>query len=224
MRLNKTLRNVTPSFISRKIFPPALCLLFFTFPAFAQGDVTFIGSDNIGMDVSFQFSAIKRPEMIFFSGIGGIGGRVGYYLGSGVFLDGEILHQFTGGLTEPYDNEKMTALGGVRFGTIFDDWIGVFAKARVGAFGFNAENKYETLTSAKNFYPVFDVGVIVERYFERNFFVRLDLGDWIIPFGDTKIVHNYYGDGPEHPLIDTQYTRIGTRHNFAVSFGFGFRF
>jgi len=199
-----------------------LCTFCFALPAFAQGDVSFVGSDIIGMDVSFQLSAVKTPIGIY-NGTGGIGGRVGYYLGSIVFLDGEILQKFSGCIVELCSNEKMTILGGVRLGTIFDDWIGVFAKARAGAYGFNAEDKSETITDKKNFYPVFDIGVIVERYFERNFFIRFDIGDWIIPFGDTKIV-NY--DWPANDLLppSANYTRIGTKHNMAFEFGFGFRF
>ena len=123
-------------------------------PAFAQGDVSFVGSDIIGMDVSFQIGSIKTPIGIY-NGTGVIGGRVGYYLGSIVFLDGEILQKFAGCIAEPCYNEKMTILGGVRLGTIFDDWVGVFAKARAGAYGFNAEAKNETITDKKKLLPCF---------------------------------------------------------------------
>jgi hypothetical protein len=205
-----------------------LCFLFLSVPAFAQGDVTFVGKDNIGLDVAFQLGAIgsgqDANELTVLDGIGGIGGRVGYYLGSFVFLDGEVLHKFSGCLFEPCSNEKPTILGGIRLGTVFDDWIGVFAKARAGAFGFNSENRYTTLESAKKFYPVFDIGIMVERYFENNFFIRVDIGDWIIPFGDTKIVHTEYGPEPDFLPVGTNTTRIGTTHNFAFEFGFGFRF
>jgi len=200
-----------------------LCLLCFTFPAFAQGDVSFVGRDNIGMDVSFQLNTVTIPTGAF-RGLGGIGGRVGYYLGSFVFLDGEILQQFTGCLVEICNNEKVTILGGARFGTIFDDSIGVFAKARVGAFGFRA--KYDVI-SEKSFYPVFDIGIIVERYYNNNFFTRIDLGNWIIPFGDTKVLTYELGQPDEQgniPVTGTNYTRIGTKHNFAVGLGLGFRF
>ena len=196
--------------IFRKTFLLALCFFCFAFPVFAQGDVTFVGDDDIGLDVSFQFGAVRAKTGVY-DGVTVVGGRVGYYLGSIVFLDGAVYHKFNGGLTEPYNNEKMAVLGGVRLGTIFDDWIGVFAKARAGTFGVNTENS--DMESAKSLYPVFDIGVIVERYFERNIFVRMEIGDWIIPFGDAKI-RSVYGD----------YSRLGTTHNFAMEFGLGFRF
>ena len=228
MKITGNLRNKAPRCILRKIILAALCLFCFTFPVFSQGDVTFVGRDNIGMDVSFQFGVIKfdnverAPDIWAYNGAGFIGGRVGYYLGSIVFLDTEVIQKFCGCIAEPCFNEKTTILGGVRLGTIFDDAIGVFAKARAGAFGFNAEGK--NVTSEKSFYPVFDIGVIVERYFEKNFFVRFDIGDWIIPFGDTKIVYTDYGPEPDYLPIGNHYTRMGTKHHFAYEIGLGFRF
>jgi len=46
------------------------------------------------------------------------------------------------------------------------------------------------------------------------------LGNWTIPFGNDKILHDY-GPGPDYSPI---YTRIGTKNFFAVGFGFGIRF
>ena len=223
----KILQNIFPSCIFRKIFLPALCLMCFTFPAFAQGDVTFVGNDNIGLDIAFQLGAVRTQEGLGCGTIG-IGGRVGYYLGSIVFIDGGFLHEpinFQGITTS-----KTAVLGGVRLGTIFDDWIGVFAKARAGMLRLhNHSMEWATETGTgiitpapppnyvsvgKEYYPVIDIGVIVERYFERNFFVRMDIGNWIIPFGDRVAYSSEHND----------YRRAGTKHNFAMEFGMGFRF
>jgi len=210
------LQNIPHCCILRKILPPVLCLFCFVFPAFAQGDVTFVGSGNIGMDVSFQFGGTSTQTTLGDS-VKSIGGRAGYYLGSVVFLDAEALHE-PDSFNEGW-NKKTIVLGGFRFGTIFDDGIGVFAKARAGAFlyyqgtpewlepeindtkGIRRYNPRPNVSYVKETYPVIDIGVVVERYFERNFFVRVDIGDWIIPFGN-----------------------MGTTHNFAFEFGLGFRF
>ena len=228
MKLTGNLRNKAPRCILRKIILPVLCLFCFTLPAFAQGDVTFVGRDNIGVDVSFQFGG-ARTQMALGDSVAGIGGRVGYYLGSIVFLDAEVLHE-PDSFKEGWD-KKTIALGGFRFGTIFDDWIGVFAKARAGAFlyyegtpewpepetsdstGIRPYNPRPNVNYVKETYPVIDIGVVVERYFERNFFVRMDIGDWIIPFGNNE-ANSAYG----HPY------RLGTTHNFAFEIGLGFRF
>jgi len=194
-----------------KNFSYILCFLCFTLPAFAQGDVTFTSDDAIGLDVSFQIGGIRTPEAL--SGMFGFGARAGYYLGSIVFLDGEILYKPNG--WEEHNShiptDQMIILGGGRFEIISDDMIGIFAKARAGAFRFHSE--FSLLEPAKDIYPVVDIGIIIERYFKRNFFLRFDIGDYIIPFGDAK-AHDIYGE---------EY-RMGTRHNFAVGFGLGFRF
>jgi len=48
---------------------------------------------------------------------------------------------------------------------------------------------------------------------ERNFFVRMDIGSWIIPFGDRM------ANSPDRGVF-----RVGTKHNFAMELGMGFRF
>ena len=75
------------------------CFLFLsclTLPAFPQGEVSFADDDIIGVDVAFQIGGTKAHSAQSLLGgrnIVGIGGRVGYHLGSIVFLDGEILHE-----------------------------------------------------------------------------------------------------------------------------------
>ena len=66
--------------------------LCFTLPAFSQGDVTFAGDDIIGVDVAFQIGGTHRSSLHGYN-MAGIGGRIGYHLGSIVFLDGGILHE-----------------------------------------------------------------------------------------------------------------------------------
>jgi hypothetical protein len=217
----KILPNMILHCVFRKVFLCILCFLSFAFPAFAQSDVAFIGDDRIGMDISFQFGNVDTKTVLG-DGIGGIGGRVGYYLGYNVFLDGEIFYQPEGlfGLFGDHGISKTIVFGGMRIGTIFNNTIGVFAKTRTGTIRLNA--KTYGLVPEKNLYPIIDVGVIGEYYFKRNYFIRIDLGDWIIPFGDTKTPYPAVTKpSPESP--DT-YTRIGTKHNFALEFGLGFYF
>ena len=206
------------SCVLSKIFQCILCLLCFVFPIFAQGNE----SDNIGLDVSFQFGSAKGTKNALGRNLWGIGGRAGYYLGSGVFLDGEILHQPNGWRersSRDVPTDETVFLGGIRFGTVFDDVYGVFAKARAGAFRFHSD--FSNLQSAKDVYPIIDIGIVVERYYER-IFLRVDVGDWIIPFGDTMTPYSY--DGSFVPEGSSFNTRIGTKHNFVMELGFGFRF
>lgn len=210
MSFSGTSRNIMSSFIFRKILQCALCLLCFAFPAFAQRGNTYAGDDIIGVDVSFQIGGIRQNEKLN-QGIVGIGGRAGYYLGSGIFLDGEIFHN-PEKLVEGY-SAKTSVLAGLRFGTVFDGEIGVFAKVRAGALMLKAEEFYLRPKDNNDIHPVIDLGIVLERYFQRNFFIRLDVGDYIIPFGNTE-APSMYGD----------YYRLGTVHNLATEFGLGFHF
>ena len=197
-----------------------LLLSCFTLPEFAQGEISFAGEDIIGVDVAFQIGGTKAHSAQSPLGgrnIAGIGGRVGYHLGSIVFLDGEILHEPEALRAE---EEKTVVLGGVRLGTIFDDTIGIFAKTRVGALRINTD----ILIPEKDFHPVFDYGVILEYYVpfnnrsSRKILTRFDIGGWTVPFGDTRVY-----DGLDHEYMPI-YKRLGTQHFLAVEVGIGFRF
>jgi len=211
-----TLRNKMSCCIFRKKLLPVLCFLCFTIPVFAQNEVSFVGDDRIGIDVSFQLGGAATQSELQ-SGTFGLGGRVGYHLGSIVFLDAGILFEPNGWQkhnSPDRRDDRAVILGGVRFGTIFDDKIGVFAKARAGAFWFS--DKY--LVPPDSPYPVIDVGIIIEQYFVPNrdrdadgkqFFVRWDIGSWIVPYGDTK---------------EAAFGNIGTKRYFAFEVGLGVRF
>jgi len=230
----KILPNISLCCAYKKTVLPVFCLLCFTFPVFAQGDITFMRDDIIGIDMSVQLGATRTSSDVLNCGVLGVGARTGYYLGSIVFLDGEILHE--PGKFSECGTKKTAVLGGFRFGTIFDNKYGIFAKARAGALWLNPIEDMELIPETDNsgvihrgkgkfrvvygneVYPVVDIGVIVERYFELNrggkkFFVRFDIGDWVIPFGN-KEAHSIYGDS----------YRAGTTHNLATEFGLGFRF
>jgi len=203
--VSKILQNI--GFIKKNL--PLLCFFCFTFPVFAQGDASFTSNDIIGLDVSFQIGAIRTPEE-FGSSMVGFGVRGGYYLGSIVFIDGEIFHEPKNLLVE--GRSRTMALGGLRVGTIFDDMIGVFAKTRAGIINFGTNSVWQAELE-NSISTVIDIGIIIERYYERKFFLRFDIGDYIIPLGNAK-AYDIYGED----------YRMGTRHNFAVEFGFGFRF
>jgi len=201
-----------------KCFSCFLCLLCFTLPAFAQGNGTFVGDDIIGVDVAFQIGGTYKSSLNGHN-MAGIGGRVGYHIGSIIFLDGEILHEPKGLRAS---DEQTVVLGGVRLGTIFDDTVGIFAKVRAGAFRINAEDNF--LMPEKYFHPVVDYGIIAEYYVPfhnrpaRKLFARFDVGGWMVPFGDTLVLS---GNGPDGSHI---YELLGTQHFFATEVGFGFRF
>jgi len=121
-----------------------MCLLCFAFPAVAQGDISFVGKDSIGIDISFQIGAVRTQEALD-DNVTAIGGRVGYHLGSIFFLDGEILHQpetkqkiydlDSGVGSYGLGNQKTIILGGIRLGNVFDDKIGVFFKREPARLG-----------------------------------------------------------------------------------------
>ena len=206
LRSQRVLRNILSYCNYKKIIRHIACFLCFTTLAVA-------GDDIIGIDASFQFGGVRTSSLD--DGIIGFGGRAGYYLGSIVFLDGEIFH-------EPEKlkaaAKKTIVLGGLRLGTVFDDTIGVFGKARFGTIKFDAKSQ-GLLPEDADFHPVIDLGIIIERYYQRNFFIRLDVGDYIIPFGDTKTPIR---DGTDTP--GNLYHRLGTTHNPAIEFGMGIRF
>jgi hypothetical protein len=66
---------------------------------------------------------------------------------------------------------------------------------------------------SQNYFAV-DVGAALEVYPSARVILRLDLGDTVIPFGDSTI------NRPGLPGT----IRPGTSHNFQGSFGVGFRF
>jgi hypothetical protein len=137
----------------------------------------------------------------------GVGGRFGYRLLPLFFLDGEAVH-FP---EDPSGNYGETlGLAGIRIGKQYDNF-GVFAKLRAGAINFGGRAFHLRLSDKTH--PAFDLGTTLEYYAKKGFFARLDVGDCIIPFGNTTLL------SPEGQL-----NRLGTKHNLLMEFGFGFRF
>jgi hypothetical protein len=154
--------------------------------------------------------AIQMPVMNLNGAVGeepvGVGGRLGYHFSPLLILDGE-LDYFP---ENPSGNFGETlGLAGIRIGKEFDR-IGVFANVRAGAINFGGGDF--SLRLKDKTYPAIDLGGMIEYYSERHLFVRADLGDCIIPFGNTTFLSAY---GPK---------RLGTKHNLLMSFGIGFYF
>jgi hypothetical protein len=157
-------------------------------------------------DASFQIAVLDMREHIGEKPLG-VGGRFGYGLTGLVNLDGGLVH-FP---EDPSGNFGETlGLAGVRIGKRFDTF-GVFAKARAGAINFGG--RASDLRLSDTMHPAFDLGTMLEFYAKKNFFVRLDLGDCIIPFGNTT-----------YPSAEGQPIRLGIKHNLLMEFGLGFRF
>ena len=179
------------------------CLSFLTL--FGISDAAFAQDDAPKFDGSFQLGVLRLEESVGEAPLG-VGGRFGYRFSSRFFLDGEAMH-FP---EDPSGNFGETlVLGGIRYGKQFDK-VGIYAKARAGAIHFGGSS-FNWRLSEKSF-PVFDVGAMLEFYPKEHFFIRLDLGDCIIPFGGAVF------QGLNGPVT------LETRHTLAMGFGFGFRF
>jgi hypothetical protein len=156
-------------------------------------------------DATFQLSFLNLNASLGEYPIG-IGGRFGYRFSSLLYLDGEALY-FP---ENPSGNFGETLVsGGIRSGMEFYS-VGIFGKARAGTIHLGGRQ----FVSRMNFltHPAIDLGVIFEYFHSRNFFMRMDLSDCIIPFGEIS----YLGvNGPEN---------LKTTHNFWLDFGIGIRF
>lgn len=100
-------------------------------------------------------------------------------------------------------------MGGIRSGMEFYS-VGIFGKARAGVIHFGGRQfhpRMETLT-----HPAVDIGLIFEYFHSRHLFMRMDIGDCIIPFGGVSYLR---GNGP---------TNLQTTHNLQLDFGIGVRF
>lgn len=156
-------------------------------------------------DAAFQVSFLNLNRSLGEYPVG-IGGRFGYRFSSFLYLDGEALY-FP---ENPAGNFGETLiLGGIRSGMEFYS-IGIFGKVRAGTVHFGGRqfhSRMDVLT-----HPAVDLGAIFEYFHNRHFFVRMDLGDCIIPFSGTS----YIGANGLNNL--------GTTHNLWLDFGIGIRF
>ena len=120
---------------------------------------------------------------------------------------------------------------GAKIGKRFDKW-GVFGKARPGFVGFTQVSELVGTHSivvlgntfvvgdfrvAKQFYPSFDVGGVVEFYISPRWMVRVDVGDTIIRYGEIQA----QGFSLSGAIVRRP---PETRHNLQVTSGIGFRF
>ena len=157
-------------------------------------------------DASFQLSVLDMREDLGEKPLG-VGGRFGYRLSSLLHLDGGLSY-FP---EDPSGNfGEVLGLGGVRVGKQFES-IGVFAKARAGAIKFDGKAFSSRLSD--KVHPAFDLGVMLEYYMRRSLFVRMDIGDCIIPFRDATYLSPY-----------GETLSLGTKHYLLAEFGVGIRF
>jgi hypothetical protein len=138
-------------------------------------------------------------------GAAGIGGRFVVNLTKYVSLEADT-NYFP---KNPSGNYGETlSLFGMKLTERFDRF-GVFAKARPGFIHFSGD--LASRLSRKDQFA-FDVGGGFEFYPNRHTAFRFDIGDTIIPYGNTTIL---FGPSP---------TTLGTRNNVQFEIGFAARF
>jgi hypothetical protein len=138
-------------------------------------------------------------------GSAGIGGRFGMNLTKYVSLEAET-NYFP---KNPSGNYGETlGLFGVKLTKRFDRF-GVFAKARPGFIHFSGD--LASRLSRRDQFAL-DAGGGFEFYPTNHTAFRFDIGDTIIPYGNTTI------------LLGPSPTTIGTRNNLQFEVGFAVRF
>jgi hypothetical protein len=136
----------------------------------------------------------------------GVGARFHYNVTPFLAADAELTHypeNSSGNFGET------AALVGVRAGKRLGP-IGVFASARPGVIHFGGEFFQTRLN--KRTHLIADLGGMIEYYPSRRTFIRVEVGDAVIYYGDALLFNS---STPE---------ALGTVHNFRPGFGFGFRF
>jgi hypothetical protein len=191
-------------FIRALILCVSLCAVW---PAHARAQ-----SDYPRIETGVQLTALVLDSPVNGGGLG-LGARFGYNLTNHFGLEGEI-NRFPGAGTLNAPNLSVTdGLFGVKAGLLARD-TGVFLKARPGFIHFprNGDLQARGLTHLDHF--VFDVGFVGERYFPNHLFVRLDLSNTLLTFGNEHVTDTVTG----------RFTRIGTRNNATLAIGFGVYF
>jgi hypothetical protein len=136
----------------------------------------------------------------------GVGGRLHYNFRRMLAADVELTH-FP---ENPSGNFGETlALFGARLGTRLDRF-GVFANARPGFIHFGGDY-FNTRLDHKT-HLAFDTGATLEFYPTRKTFIRIDIDDTVIYFGQTRLF--------DRPNPDA----LGTIHNLRPAVGLGVRF
>ena len=141
-------------------------------------------------------------------GAAGVGGRFTYNLSEYAALDAELVHypESSGNFGETQGHFGVKA--GRRFGRL----VGLFAKARPGFLKLGPAVSARTPALGDTRFAL-DLGGVIELYPSRRSIVRVDVGDTIIPLGDTPI------NSALRPPRS-----FGTTHNKQTTFGFGYRF
>ena len=140
---------------------------------------------------------------------GGVGVRFTYNFNEYAAFDAELVRfPLSGG----NNFGETQGLFGVKAGKRFGRVVGLFAKARPGflRLGPAVTARTPALDEARF---ALDLGGVIELYPSRRSIVRVDVGDTIIPLGDTPI------NSALRPPRS-----FGTTHNKQTTFGFGYRF
>jgi hypothetical protein len=169
-------------------------------------------ADYPRIETGVQLTALVLNSPVNGGGLG-FGARFGYNLTNHFGLEGEI-NRFPGAGTVSGPNANVTdGLFGVKAGLFTRD-TGMFLKARPGFIHFPRSGDLQArgLTHLDHF--AFDVGLIGERYFTDHLYVRLDLSDTIVAFGNEHVADTITG----------QLTRLGARNNASFAIGFGVHF
>ena len=173
---------------------------------FLAGHTAYAEDDETSFDASLQIAVLDMRGNLGEKPLG-VGGRLGYQLTSLLCLDAGLVH-FP---EDPSGNFGETlGLGGIRIGKRYEK-LGVFAKARAG--GINFGGRAFNMRLSDRTHAAFDVGAMLEYYAKKNFFARLDIGDCIIPFGNTTFRSE-----------EGQLMRLATKHNLLLELGIGFCF
>jgi hypothetical protein len=187
--------------------------------------VCFGQSDLLKFEASGQYVFMHHPS--FDQSNSGLGGRFGYnitrYLAAEIEFDffpqqRPVLNSINTPIQKYYDSRRMEGLFGIKAG-VRGHHIGIFGKARPGFFYISKGERYvdpkvmffrapEEVQSQLRF--AMDLGGIVEIYTAKCSFVRIDLGDTMIRFKQSK-------------WSDVS-TRDMRSHNFQLNVGLGFRF
>lgn len=190
--------------MNRKFFIPTFFILltFFLFSTnlYAQTDERPFEVGGFLTIADFKDSVGEKPL--------GFGGRAAYNFTKNVALDGEVAY-FP---ENPSGNFGQTiALVGVKAG-VRGKKFGAFAKVRPGIAHFGGD--FFKVRNGSQSYFALDVGGVLEYYPNSRVFIRFDIGDTIIPFGDKTL------NSPLPPYLISP----GTTHNIQSGFGVGFRF
>jgi hypothetical protein len=166
----------------------------------------------------------------------GIGGRFAFNLSKILSLEAESTFYRNEHYDHPipgtyltsvnYSGPEVVNLFGVKAG-IRTRKIGVFAKARPGfaishpiiSCPSEATNTAQCGEIRKKIFAI-DLGLVVEGYFSRRAFVRLDAGDAYLRFGSTQLLFRPYATSPlrNFPFGPEN------RHLPQLSIGIGVRF